>query len=68
MPRQAFRDGTQGVVTAQAVIRDGAVRGVTILSGPSVFHAAVRKAMMQYECTQSPIEIVVIQEFKFKFE
>lgn len=68
MPRQALRDGTQGVVTAQAVIRDGAVRDVTILSGPSVFHAAVRKAMMQYECTQTPIEIVVTQDFNFKFE
>ena len=68
MPRQALRDGTQGVVKAQAVIRDGAVRDVTILSGPSVFHAAVRKAMMQYECTQTPIEIMVTQEFNFKFE
>ena len=68
MPRQALRDGTQGVVKAQAVIRDGAVRDVIILSGPSVFHAAVRKAMMQYECTQTPIEIVVTQEFNFKFE
>lgn len=68
MPRQALRDGTQGVVKAQAVIRDGAVREVTILSGPSVFHPAVRKAMMQYECTQSPAEIVVTQDFNFKFE
>lgn len=68
MPRQALRNGTQGVVTAQAVIRDGAVRDVTILSGPSVFHAAVRKAMMQYECTPAPVEIVVTQEFTFKFE
>lgn len=68
MPRQALRDGMQGVVTAQAVIRDGAVRDVTILSGPSVFHAAVRKAMMQYECTPTPVEIVVTQEFNFKFE
>ena len=68
MPRQALRDSTQGVVKAQAVIRDGAVREVTILSGPSVFHAAVRKAMMQYECTPASIEIVVTQEFNFKFE
>lgn len=68
MPRQALRDGTQGVVTAQAVIRDSAVRDVTILSGPSVFHAAVRKAMMQYECTPAPVEIVVTQEFTFNVE
>lgn len=68
MPRQAMRDGTQGVVKAQAVIRDGAVREVIILSGPSVFHAAVRRAMLQYECTRAPIEIVVTQDFNFKFE
>lgn len=68
MPRQALRNGTQGVVTAQALIRDGAVRDVTILSGPSVFHAAVRKAMMQYECTPAPVEIVVTQEFTFNVE
>jgi protein TonB len=68
MPRQAMRDGTQGVVKAQAVIRDGTVREVNILSGPSVFHAAVRRAMLQYECTPAPIEIVVTQEFNFKFE
>lgn len=68
MPRQAMRDGTQGVVKAQAVLRDGAVREVIILSGPSVFHAAVRRAMLQYECTPSPIEIVVTQDFNFKFE
>lgn len=68
MPRQALRDGTQGVVRAQAVIRDGAVREVKILSGPSVFHSAVRRAMLQYECTPAPIEIVVAQDFNFKFE
>lgn len=68
MPRQAMRDGTQGVVKAQAVIRDGAVREVIILSGPSVFHAAVRRAMLQYECTPAPVEIVVTQDFNFKFE
>ena len=68
MPRQALRDGTQGVVRAQAVIKDGAVREVTILSGPSVFHSAVQRAMLQYECTPAPVEIVVTQDFNFKFE
>jgi protein TonB len=68
MPRQAVREGTTGVVRAQAVIRDGAVRDVTILSGPRVFHAAVRSAMMQYKCVSDASEIVATQEFVFKLE
>lgn len=68
MPRQALRDGTQGVIKAQALIRDGAVREVTIISGPSVFHAAVQRAMMQYECTFTSAAIVVTQEFNFRFD
>ena len=38
MPRKALQDGSEGVVKAQVVIKDGAVRDVTILSGPRVFH------------------------------
>jgi protein TonB len=68
MPRQAIRDGTTGVVRAQAVIRDGGVRDVTILSGPRVFHAAVRAAMMQYKCVSDAAEIIATQEFVFKLE
>ena len=68
MPRKATQDGTEGVVKASAVIRDGAVRDVTILSGPRVFHAAVKAAMMQYKCSSGAGEIVATQEFVFKLE
>ena len=68
MPRRALRDGISGVVRAQATIRDGVVREVTILSGPRVFHAAVRDAMLQYRCTATPGEVVATQEFEFKVE
>jgi protein TonB len=68
MPRKATQDGTEGVVKASAVIRDGAVREVTILSGPRVFHAAVKAAMMQYKCSSGAGEIVATQEFVFKLE
>ncbi len=69
MPRKATQDGTEGVVKAQAVIRDGAVRDVTILSGPRVFHAAVKAAMMQYKCTGAGTgELLATQEFVFKLE
>jgi protein TonB len=68
MPRKASQDGTEGVVRAQARIKDGAVTEVTILSGPRIFHAAVRNAMMQYKCTKDMGEVVAIQEFGFKQE
>jgi periplasmic protein TonB len=68
MPRQALKDGTQGVVKAQALIRDGVVREVTILSGPRVFHSPVRKAMLQYKCASGPGDVTATQEFVFKIE
>jgi periplasmic protein TonB len=68
MPRQALKDGTQGVVKAQALIKDGVVREVTILSGPRVFHSPVRKAMLQYKCTSGPGDVTATQEFVFKIE
>ena len=68
MPRKATQDGTEGVVKASAVIRDGAVREVNILSGPRVFHAAVKAAMMQYKCSSGTGDIVATQEFVFKLE
>jgi protein TonB len=68
MPRQAIKEGTEGVVKAQATIRDGAVREVSILSGPRVFHNAVRGAMMQYRCITGAGDIIATQEFVFKIE
>ena len=66
IPRQALRDGTSGVVKAQALIRDGKVVSVEVQSGPRVFHNAVREAMMQYRCIASGADIVATQEFVFK--
>ena len=68
MPRKAIQDGSEGVVRAQALVKDGAVKEVTILSGPRVFHAAMKAAMMQYKCTQDATEILATQEFVFKIE
>ncbi len=68
MPRKALQDGSEGVVKAQALIKDGSVRDVTILSGPRIFHAAVKAAMMQYKCTTDSGEILATQEFIFKQE
>ncbi len=68
MPRKALKDGIEGVVKAQAHIKGGVVTEVTILSGPRVFHEAVREAMMQYKCTQDAGEVIAVQEFSFKLD
>jgi protein TonB len=68
MPRKALQDGTEGVVKAEVTIKDGAVIDVSILSGPRVFHAAVRAAMMQYKCLSGAGETKAVQEFAFKIE
>jgi protein TonB len=68
MPRQALREGTTGVVMAQATIRDGHVVSVEITSGPKIFREAVRTAMMQYKCITSGGDIIATQEFSFKQE
>ena len=68
MPRRAIQNGIGGVVRAQVLIKEGSVKEVTILSGPSVFHAAVKAAMLQYKCTAESGEITATQEFVFKNE
>ena len=68
MPRKATQEGISGVVRAQALIKAGVVKDVTILSGPRVFHAAVKAAMMQYKCISDDGEINATQEFAFTLE
>ena len=68
MPRKALREGIEGVVTAQIHVKGGRIVDVTILSGPRVFHAAVKAAMLQYTCITDGSEVIATQEFNFKVE
>jgi len=68
MPRRAIQDGTEGVVKAQILIKNGVVQEVTILSGPRVFYAAVKSAIAQYKCVSDGPEVLATQEFSFKME
>lgn len=68
MPRAAIRRGIEGVVRAEAVIRDGVVREVLILSGPRELHDAVRDAMRQYRCASGAAEVRATQEFNFRLQ
>src|SRR6476661_2269075 len=58
IPRKALQEGISGVVKAQATISNGQVKEVTILSGPRIYHAAVKAAMMQYKCQTSATDVV----------
>ena len=68
MPRRAIRENMSGVVKAQARIKDGKVIEVSILSGPRLFHEAVKEAMEQYGCTKTAQEVLATQEFEFKID
>ena len=65
---RALAQGRRGVVKAQIVLKAGVVQEVTILSGPNVFHAAVKAAIMQYKCVADVAEATVTQEFNFKVD
>ena len=65
-PEKAERGRTEGVVQAQATIKDGKVIEVSFLSGPRVFYPAVRAAMLQYKCVSVPGETIATQKFAFK--
>ena len=68
MPRRALQDGASGVVRAQISLKNGVIQDVTILSGPRVFHAAVKVAMMQYKCVTDAGDVIATQEFNFKID
>ena len=68
MPRKAQQEGIEGVVRAQIRIKGGVVQDVT-MTGPRVFYAAVRAAVMQYKCvSDAGGEVLATQEFNFKLE
>ena len=68
MPRRAVKDGIEGVVKVQIVVKNGAVQDVTVLSGPKVFHEAVIAAVKRYKCVAEGPEVVATQEFTFKLD
>ena len=68
IPRQAYIDNIQGLVQAQATVQDGQVRDVRIVSGPRIFHDAVKAAMRQYRCSHQDGVVVAMQSFNFRFE
>lgn len=68
MPRKALQDGIEGVVKAQIHIKNGVIQDVTVLSGPRVFHTAVKAAMMQYKCVTNESDVIAVQEFNFRLD
>ncbi|NDY91885.1 hypothetical protein G3A44_11875 [Ideonella sp. TBM-1] len=68
VPEQAIEDGTSGTVKAELHIQGGKVTRVNILSGPRIFHAAVRAAVGRYGCAANDQEMVAVQDFTFKVD
>ncbi|MDP9044456.1 MAG: energy transducer TonB [Pseudomonadota bacterium] len=71
MPSRALREGIAGSVKAVATIKGGRVTAIEIVSATprGVFDAAVRNAMMQYDCRAAGDEEVrAVQDFDFKLE
>lgn len=68
IPGEALDRGISGRVTAQVRISDGVVREVVILSGPRVYHAAVRAALQRYKCVSGVGDVLAVQEFNFKVD
>lgn len=68
MPVRALREGLEGVVRATAVVSQGRVTQVRIVSGPKVFHQAVMDAMRQYQCADTPGPVEATQEFSFQLK
>lgn len=69
MPAKAAAEDISGAVTARITVRGGKVSAVEILKSQprGVFDAAVRAAVMQYQCQSSTDqEVQAIQEFAFK--
>jgi protein TonB len=67
MPQRAIDEDISGIVHARALIRDGAVKEVVLLDGPRVFYAAVKAAMLKYQCQAGPVGGVwAEQTFDFK--
>jgi len=62
VPREVWLKGVQGEVAARALIKDGVVTEVAIVSGPEEFHVAVKTAMMGFRCKGNG---VVSQRFNF---
>ena len=71
IPRKALEDGVEGTVRAEVRVRGGKIVDVRIVSGPRIYHAAVRAALARYECSSfsgDEAETIATQDFTFKFE
>jgi len=64
-PQRAADDGLSGKVRAQIKVSNSSVQDIEILSGPRVFHASVKSAIMQYKCLPTEGIVTFIQDYDF---
>lgn len=69
IPPRAVADGISGTVRVELRVVGTKVIDVKIVSGPRIFHNAVRAALAQYACqTGGGEEVIATQEFEFRIE
>jgi hypothetical protein len=65
LPDAVLREGTKGTVVVKMRVEDGKVTKILSLSGPSIFHPAVIKAVKKYECDRLDRAVIATQSFDF---
>jgi hypothetical protein len=65
VPREAISKKISGEVKAEIIIKDGEVKEIEFLSGPSVFFFAIVQAVMSYQCTVHSTSKRINQSFNF---
>jgi protein TonB len=65
MPARALREGLSGQVVAKFTVSGGAVKDITIESGPRVFHDAVIDTLQRYRCSITDTPVKTGQSFDF---
>jgi MORN repeat len=68
MPRRALQDRISGTIRIEALVKDGEVQEVEVLSGPRIFESTVVHALMGYRCERNSDEIKFVTEFNFRIE
>lgn len=68
LTQRQIDEGVEGTVRAEIHLKAGKVAEVRIVAGPRVYHAAVRAAVMRYECVSGDGDVVATQDFSFKFD
>jgi protein TonB len=67
-PKEAIVKRINGVVNVTVVVKDGVVAEILQMTGPRVYHNAVKDALAKYRCAASSMPIIASQTFNFQVD